>query len=219
MRFVGILCAVAILCSTAAGQLIELPGMLTVQSSSTTGTSFTYNGTLTQAATVDWFTQSGTPCMLTLTSYCTNGAGIVISGGTIGSSLQFGPQTFGSTSGIWNYGALLMTISGVGAVQVFPANAANGLGSGAPPANLTLAPTTLSALGFPAFSVTNPTITFVVADGTGEYGDNAGSFTLSPGVSAGTPALPTLWLSVAGMLALASLWFVHKKYYRARSAA
>ncbi|MGO9095955.1 MAG: hypothetical protein ACLQGV_12100 [Bryobacteraceae bacterium] len=218
MKFAGILCAVAVLSSTAAAQLISLPGTLTVPAISATGVSFVYSGTLTQAAIMGQFSEGGVPCMLTEVEYCTNGAGIVVQangGGTVGASSSFA-ATFGGTVGIWNFGALLMTISGVGTVEVFPANAANGLGSGTPPANLTTGQVTLSQMGFPAFSVVNPTITFLVADDN--YPDNAGSYFLTPGATA-TPAPPTLWLSIAALMALGLMWFVHKKYHRARSVA
>jgi hypothetical protein len=114
------------------------------------------------------------------------------------------------TNNTWNFGALLMNISGVGTVQIFPANSANGLGSGSPPANLTLPPTSLSSLGFGAFSVSNPTITFVVADTN--YGDNSGSFTLTSVVSVpGTPIPGTLWLALAGIGVLAAGWILRKR--------
>lgn len=44
-------------------------------------------------------------------------------------------------AGTWTYGALLMTISGLGTVQEFPANAANGLGSPTPPVSAGPIPT------------------------------------------------------------------------------
>jgi hypothetical protein len=72
-----------------------------------------------------------------------------------------------------------MEISGTNtAVQIFPADTADGSGSGSPPLGLTLPLTTLSALGFPAFSQFDPTITFVLADNL--YTDNSGHFNLAP---------------------------------------
>jgi hypothetical protein len=73
-----------------------------------------------------------------------------------------------------------MEISGVsplGTVQVFPANAQNGLGSATPPMSLTSPATSLASLGFSPFIITNPTITFIVADTN--YADNGGSFILT----------------------------------------
>ena len=102
-----------------------------------------------------------------------------------------------------------MTISGVGTVQVFPANAGNGLGSATPPAGLTLAATSLGALGFGTFSVANPTITFIVADTF--FGDNGGQYSLAqaaPPPAPSTANVPALgaWalIGLALMLALAA---------------
>jgi hypothetical protein len=164
-----------------SGSPIAFPGgPLTVNATSASGVSFTYNGTLTQLDTIE-FTETGDACLQGGGAYCTNGAGIVVVAGStaVGGTSTFS-GTFGATNGLWNFGALLMIISGVspvGTVQVFPANAQNGLGSSTPPTRLTLPVTTLGSLGFSPFIVTNPTVTFVVADTN--YGDNSGSFVLT----------------------------------------
>ena len=152
-------------------------GPITVDSLSTTGVSFGYVGTLTQNDTLE-LTVTGDPCLQTGPAYCINGAGVVTVAGTsgVGAASTFS-GTFGGTNGTWDFGALLMEISGTSTVQVFPADAADGLGSGSPPLSLTLPLTTLSALGFPAFEEVNPTITFILADNL--YTDNSGSFNLS----------------------------------------
>ena len=114
-----------------------------------------------------------------------------------------GTSPVGASTGFgsWTYGALLMQISGVGTVQVWPTNAANGLGSGSPPTGLTLPTTTLAALGFPAFSQANPTITFIVADTN--FGDNSESFTLTQAAApAAVAPVPTLAEWSLGALAL-----------------
>ncbi|HTW57285.1 MAG TPA: hypothetical protein VMD99_04040 [Terriglobales bacterium] len=136
-------------------------GTLTVPSLTPAGVSFTYSGTLTQTDTLA-FSQSGDPCLQSPAAYCINGAGVVVVAGTgpVGSAFTFS-GTFGPTTGTWDSGALLIEISGVATEQIFPADAANGLGSSTPPLGLTLPSTTLSALGFPSFSVVNPTITFL----------------------------------------------------------
>ena len=181
---------------------VQLPGgALTIPGTSTTGVSFTHAGTLTQNDTIA-FTQTGNPCLQSAgTGYCTNGAGVLTVAATIGVTPVGGSSSFAGPSGVipagtWTYGALLMTISGVGTVQLFPTNAANGLGTSSPPASLTLPATTLAGLGFPSFSVSNPTITFIVADTF--FGDNGGQFVLTQGAS-----VPTLgeW----GMLGLTLL--------------
>lgn len=107
-----------------------------------------------------------------------------------------------------------MVIPGVGAVQLFPANAVNGLGSATPPGTLALPSTgvTLAALGFPNFSVTNPNITLVVADTN--YSDNSGSFVLTPGTSGGVaPAPSSLYLALIGIMA-GSVMLLGKRGWR-----
>ena len=187
---------------SAFAQSIVLPSTLTVNAISSTGASFTYSGTLTQAASVA-LNASGTSCEQGGGTYCTNASGVVVIPGSspAGAATSFS-GTFGGTVGTWNYGALIMIISGVGAVQVFPANTANGLGSGSPSSTVSLAATTLAALGFGSFSVVNPTITFVVADNN--YGDNSGGFVLNQGTTPlATPAPATLGLTVLGVGTLA----------------
>jgi hypothetical protein len=72
--------------------------------------------------------------------------------------------TFNGTSDTWDYGSLLLEISVVGTVQVFPSDVANGLGSFTPPATITLSLSSFSSLGFGSFSVVNPAIGLLVAD-------------------------------------------------------
>ena len=164
-----------------SGSAIVIPGApLTVPGITPSGVSFTYNGTLTQLDTIA-FTVTGQPCQQSGGTYCINGAGIVVVAGStpVGGTSTF-TGTFGTTAGTWNFGALLMVISGVspvGTVQIFPANAQNGLGSTMPPVSLTLPATSLASLGFSPFVVTNPTITFIVPDTY--YPDNSGSFVLT----------------------------------------
>ena len=150
---------------------------ITLDALSTTGVSFSYAGTLTQNDTLE-LTVTGDPCLQLGPAYCVNGAGVVTVAGTsaVGAATTFS-GTFGGTTGTWDFGALLMEISGTSTVQIFPADAADGLGSGSPPLSLTLPLTTLSALGFPAFDEVNPTITFILADNL--YTDNSGQFNLS----------------------------------------
>lgn len=178
------------LCSAAwvSAASINLPGgTLTVPGISTTGVSFMFSGTLTQADTL-FFSESGNPCLQSPPSYCVNGSGVVTTAGTspVGAATPF-MGTFNGTTQTWDFGAILLEISGEGAVQIFPANAANGLGSLTPPLSLTLPPTSLAALGFPSFSVVNPTITFIMADTL--YSDNSGQFVISQVPEPGTGML------------------------------
>jgi hypothetical protein len=144
---------------------------LTVDSTSAIGSSFTYSGVLTGADTLSLIA-SGSPCLQS-GAYCTNAAGVVVVAGTspVGGSSLNGGTTFGS---------LLLTISGVGTEQLFPTNAANGLGSGSPPTSLFLPSTSLSALFGSFAQVTDPTFTLVMSDTL--RSDNSGSFTVASAV-------------------------------------
>lgn len=200
----------ALVAGTSLAANVQLPGnTLTIPGTASSGASFTYTGTLTQADTIT-FTQTGNPCLQTSgTGYCANGAGVLTVAATVGPTPIGGASSFAGPSGVipagtWTYGALLMQIAGVGTVQVFPTNATNGLGSATPPASLTLPSTSLAALGFPAFSVANPTITFIVADTA--FGDNGGQFVLTqaaPPPPVSTANIPTLseW-SLFGLMAI-----------------
>ena len=180
--------------SCCAAQTTPFPGNpITLSSLSASGTSFTYSGVLTGSVSLN-LTASGQACLQAEGVYCTNPAGVVVVAGSsaVGQATSFS-GTFGGTTASWTYGSVLMSISGVGTVQVFPANAANGLGSGAPATTLSVSGASLSSLGFGSFSVTNPTVSFYVADNN--YGDNAGSFAITGlfTISGGqTPAAPAL---------------------------
>lgn len=205
----------ALVSANSFAAVVQIPGgVITIPGTSTTGASFTHSGTLTQTDTIA-FSQSGNPCLQTAGSgYCTNGAGVLTVAATVGVTPVGGSSSFAGPSGVipagtWTFGALLMQISGVGTVQVFPTNAGNGLGSSTPPASLTLPTTTLGALGFPAFSATNPTITFIVADTF--FGDNGGQFVIAQAVAppVSTVDIPTIGASTLlalTLLLVASGW-------------
>ena len=132
-RIASLACASLI---TAAAQAanVNLPGStLVVPGTSSTGISFSYSGTLTQADTIG-FSQTGNPCLQPGNVYCVNGAGVLVVAGSspVGGATSFAGPSGSIPAGSWTYGALLMQISGVGTVQIWPANAANGLGSGTP---------------------------------------------------------------------------------------
>lgn len=191
---------------------ILLPGgSITVPGLSTIGVPVPFTGTLTQNDTLA-FTETGSPCLQSPASYCTNGAGVVTVAGTspVGAATTF-TGTFGGTTASWDFGALLMEISGVGTVQIFQANAGNGLGSATPPSSLTLPATSLSALGFGAFSEVNPTITFIMADNF--YPDNSGKFVLSQVPEPTSGGLVGLFL---GLGALAG-WVRRRRLQKIRS--
>jgi len=208
---------IALVAGTSFGANIQIPGgTLIIPGSSAVGASFTYAGTVTDTDTIA-FTQTGNPCLQPAATYCTNGAGVLTVAGSqpVGGSSSFSGPSGVIPAGTWTFGALLMSISGVGTVQVFPTNAANGAGSATPPATLTLPATTLSALGFSSFSQANPTITFIVADSN--FVDNGGQFALSQ-ASAPPPArapaeIPTLseWALMALAVLLALGVFLHRR--------
>lgn len=196
-----------LLAGAVGAQSITLPGLLTVPSLTPTGVSFTYSGTLTQNATLSLHT-SGSVCIQS-GAYCTNAAGVVLVPGTLGvGGVSTFSAPFGGTTNNWNQGAIGLTIGGVGTVQIFPANAANGAGSSTPPSTLSLPSTSLASLGFGPFSVVNPTITFFLLDNL--YPDNSGSFTLTQGIP-GTPVPSTLLLSLAGLAALTIFVFARRR--------
>jgi len=180
-------------------------GPITVDALSSTGVSFAYSGTLTQNDTLE-LTVTGDPCLQS-GAYCVNGAGVVIVPGTsgVGEATTFS-GTYGGTTGTWDFGALLMEISGTSTVQIFPADAADGLGTGSPSSSLSLPLTTLSALGFPTFSEVDPTITFILADNL--YTDNSGQFNLSQNLS---PVPEPTTVGVVGVLVCALARVVRRK--------
>lgn len=208
MNWTKVASIVVLLAGTVGAQSISLPGTLTVPSLTPTGVSFTYSGTLTQNATLSLNT-SGSVCIQS-GAYCTNAAGVVLVPGTMGvGGVSTFSGTFGGTTNTWNQGAIGLTIGGVGTVQIFPANVANGAGSSAPPGALSLPSTSLASLGFGSFSVVNPTITFFLLDNL--YPDNSGSFTLTQGSISTTPAPSTLLLSLAGLATLTFFFFARRR--------
>ena len=196
------LCLLALTVGSCFGAAILLPGgTLSIPALNSAGDSFTFSGTLTGADTIAFSQIGGTandPCLQSVNLYCTNGGGVITTAGSspVGATTTF-TGTFNGTTTTWNFGSLIMEISGEGAVQVFAANGANGLGSGTPPTGLTLNSISLSSLGFGSFtSAANPTITFVVADNF--YPDNSRGFVLSQ-----VPEPSTLWLVGAALTGLA----------------
>ncbi len=189
----------AFVTGTSVAASISLPGgSLTVPGNGAGGVSFTYAGTLTQDDSIA-FTQTGNPCLQPKGSYCSNGAGVLTVAASlgavpppVGSSLSFTGPAGVMPAGTWTFGSLLLTISGVGTVQVFAPNPGNGLGSARPPEGLNLPATALSALGFGNFTQTNPTISFIVADYN--FGDNSGQFLLS---QAATTDVTDIWWTPA----------------------
>lgn len=123
-RFKSLL-GLSMMVATGYGAVVSLPGStIVINGTNSGGVSFSYNGTLTQADTIS-FSTSGTPCIQGEGGYCTNPAGVVVTPGggwPKGAANNF-TATFGGFSGSWTYGAILISISGVGTRQVFLASA------------------------------------------------------------------------------------------------
>jgi hypothetical protein len=176
MHFRNFIYFLALTSLPSFASVIQLPGgTQTVSSLTSAGISFTFTGTLTQNDFID-LVESGNPCLQSGPKYCVNGAGVVTTAGTspVGAETSF-LGTFNGITNTWTFGSLLIEISGVGTEQIFLPTSANGLGSSTPPLSLASS-SSLSSLGFGAFSVSNPTITFALADTL--YSDNSGSFVL-----------------------------------------
>jgi hypothetical protein len=180
-------------------------GSLTVPAINPNGVALSGAATVFGADTLASFTASDLPCLQTGPQYCTNAAGVVVTAGTTGvggTSTFSGPPTF-------NFGSLLFGNSTLGFVQLFPANAANGLGSANPPTILTFNGASLASL-FPAFPVAGIAanqLSFRVADTL--YTDNTGNFVIHELV----PEPATFGFLGLGLAAL-GLW--HKRRFSSK---
>ncbi len=134
-------------------------------------------------------TVDGLVCLQDAGTFCTNAAGVIVVAGShgVGNSLPNGGTTFGS---------LLLGNSTLGFQQIFPTNAANGLGSGAPPSSLTLS-TTLGAIGFGSGIPGGSTLEWRISDTN--IADNSGSYTIT---SAAVPEPASVLLLGLGLLGL-----------------
>jgi hypothetical protein len=143
------------------------------------GPVYSIPGTVTEESTITLTAVTGSVCLRA--GYCTNAAGIVTA--TAGNTTAPGQTSFftehqaDGSDREFNYGALLISIEGVGQRQVFPAVQANGLNSILPPTSLTASAPTFRELGFQKFSVQGAQIRFIVADTY--YADNSGDFLLT----------------------------------------
>ena len=189
----------------ARAAVIVFPSPLTVDSTSAVGTSFTYSGTLTGADTLSLIA-SGTPNLQSNGAYAVNAAGVVVVAGNGTAVGQTSPNPDSGTA----YGSLLLIISGSGFTateQIFPADIANGLGSASPSTSLFLPTTSLSDLGFGPFSVTDPTLTFVMSDTI--RSDNSGVFTVTA-----VPETSTWAMMILGFLGVGFLAYRNKSALR-----
>ena len=216
MRIVSRIAVFALMAASAWAANVTLPGgSMVVAGTNSSGVSFTYNGTLTQNDTITLYV-SGQPCLQTSgTQYCVNGAGVLRVPGSGGGQIIGASSPFGGFGGTFTYGALMMTISGgPGSVQVFPTNAGNGSGSSNPPALLTVNNVTLASLGYSAFSVVNPIITFTVGDT--DWSDNGGQFNLSNTAPVGTPISNSTLIGMTIALALIGIYQLNAQVFSKR---
>ncbi len=127
--------------------------------------------------------------------YGVNPAGVVVVPGSVGT----GGSSTDPQSG-FTYGALLVTLNNNKTVQLFPASAANGLGSATPPTSLTYVGTLAQLFAIPARQqLASVTLTFRVDDT--DYSNNAGGFTVvNNAASVPEPATWAMMLLGFGMV-------------------
>jgi hypothetical protein len=163
-----VLASLAVAVATAAGATIPIPTTLVLGTDTFGGPTITLTSavlptdTLTLTARGEVFLQPGN-------TYGTNAAGVVT---TAGSTAVGGASANGSTT----FGALLLGNSTLGFFQLFPTNAANGLGSATPPSLLMLTSVPLASLGFTSPLPAGTVLQFRPSDINTV--DNSGSFTI-----------------------------------------
>jgi hypothetical protein len=146
-----------------------------------TGPTFTVNGDYLGTDTIS-LNVSGTVNLndATPTGYTTNAAGVLTQLGTLGSQ---GSAVVNPATG-FDYGALLLGNSTLGFKQLFPASAANGLGSSSTPTDLSLSNVALSTL-FGSQGLANGTVLqFLVSDSNTT--SNSGAFTVRGSIDGAT---------------------------------
>lgn len=159
------------------------------------GPSFVVPTALTAADMIS-LSVSGTMCLQPGSTFCTNGAGVIV---VAGSHPVGGALLNGSTY----YGSVLLGNSTLGYHQLFPTDASTGLGSGNPPTTLTLL-ATLGSVGFASGIGAGETLEFLLSDTF--TGDNSGGFRITDLSKQGeVPEPATLALAALGLAALGVL--------------
>lgn len=146
-----------------------------------TGPTFTVNGDYLGTDTIS-LNVEGTVNLNDATSqgYITNAAGVLTQPGTLGSQ---GSAVVNPVNG-FDYGALLLGNSTLGFKQLFPASAANGLGSASTPTNLSLSNVALSTFFGPGGLANGTVLEFRVSDSNTT--SNSGAFTVSGSIDGPT---------------------------------
>lgn len=177
-----------------------------------TGIAVPVSGTVNGASVLSFSTSDtaflqntcGTDCNTGTPQYGVNPSGVIVVAGQAGGP----PPAVGNANlapgSNFDYGALLVSFNSGPYIQLFPANAANGLGSTTPPTSLSFSGS-LSSLFGNIGTVTNPTLTFEIEDT--DYNNNAGDFALNNfNVTLASPTTvpepASLTLLVAGVLGL-----------------
>lgn len=154
--------------STEGGTTVSLSGTY----SATDRVTFSVSGIVYLQNTVPDSPDTG------IGEYGVNAAGVVVVAGAFPGESPGTTYVIPADNTYAGYvnGALLVSLNGGPATAIFSADAATGLGDSSPPTTLVFSG--LASALFGNFgTVTNPSITFVVADDL--YSDNTGSFTVS----------------------------------------
>jgi len=187
---------------SASAAVIPIPGTLVQGTDVFGGPTFTLTS-IVQPTDLLSLTAGGQVFLQNGPAYGTNPAGVVTTAGSTG---------VGGTSlnGATNFGALLLGNSTLGFFQLFPANAANGLGSLTPPSALTLSNVTMSSIGFSSALPSGTVLQFRISDIN--TSDNSGQFTVSGQIV--TSAVPE---PAAGLLSIGGIGILFLRQRRRRT--
>ena len=195
MRTLSRWCSLLLLLPVAFGAQLSFPGTLTVLGTDylngVTGPTFVVNGNYVGTDTIT-LTADGT-VDLANGSFTANAAGVVISPNPTNTGATPGQVTL---SGGIPYAALLLGNGSLGFFPVFPANAANGLGSLTPPTTLTLINAPLSSIFGAGVNIANGTVLQFRINDINSL-DNSGAFRVSA-----VPEPSSMLLMGAGLLSV-----------------
>jgi hypothetical protein len=145
----------------------------TVLATDATGPAFTVAGTFSSSDTIS-ITVSG---LVDLASgnFTANAAGIIAAPPTTNTGNHPGETAPNLSDPAVNFAALLIGNTTLGFFQLFPSDAADGLGNPAPPTTLSITET-LGSIGFASGLSDGTVLHLKVSDCNGCFGDNSGSF-------------------------------------------
>jgi len=167
-----LLLASVLFAALAPGAILFVPST-TVLATDSVGPAFTVVGNFTASDSLSIFASG----LVDLASgqFTANAAGIIAAPATTNTGNHPGQTSPNTSDPALNFAALLIGNTTLGFFQVFPSDAADGLGNPVPPTTLS-ATETLGSIGF-ASGLSNGTIlNLKVSDCNGCYGDNSGSF-------------------------------------------